>query len=158
MDVHGEHSPEDPIYALFFLVSPEEEPKQHLRFLAELAERTDDKAFMPGWQAAADAIALKEALLHDEKYLSLRLEPGTPAQRLIDKPLRTISLPTDTLVALVRRDHQTIVPRGDTVFRKNDQLVVIGEPAGINQLVEQYTGAGNGATGRSNGKTPELQE
>ncbi len=154
MDVHGEHSPDDPIYAFFFLVSPEETPKQHLRFLAELAERADDEGFMSAWQAAAGATALKEALLHDEKYLSLKLTPGTQAQRLIDKPLHTVSLPQDTLVALIQRDDHTIVPRGDTVFRENDHLIVIGQPAGISQLVEQYTEAGNGASGRGNSKMP----
>lgn len=156
MDVHGDHSPDDPIYAFFFLISPEEEPKQHLRFLAELAERTDDEDFMPGWQTAVDAIALKEVLLHDEKYLSLKLEPGTQTQRLIDKPLRTIPLPQATLVALIRRDQQTIVPRGDTVFRENDQLIVIGQPAGINEWIEQYTEARNDTAAQSNGTSPKL--
>jgi len=155
MDVHGDHSPDDPVYAFFFLVSPEEEPTQHLRFLAELAERANDVTFMPAWQAAANATALKEVLLHDEKYLSLRLTPGTQAQRLIDKPLHTVPLPQDTLVALIQRDNHTIVPRGDTVFRENDHLIVIGQPAGINQLVEQYAGAENGASGRNNGKVSD---
>ena len=155
MDVHGDHSPDDPIYAFFFLVSPEEDPKQHLRFLAELAERTDHENFMPSWQAASDAMTLKEALLHEEKYLSLKLAPGSRTQRLIDKPLRTVPLPEDTLVALIRRGHHTIVPRGDTVFREDDQLVVIGEPAGINQLVEQYGESRNGAVNRNGNERSE---
>lgn len=151
MDVHGEHSPEDPIHALFFLVSPEEQPKQHLRFLAELAERADEDGFMAEWQAAADPIALKATLLHDEKYLSLTLTPGTQSQQLIDKTLRTVPLPDNTLVALIRRDDDTIVPRGDTVFRENDQLIVIGQPGGINQLMEQYAEAGRKSLNGLNG-------
>jgi mannitol/fructose-specific phosphotransferase system IIA component (Ntr-type) len=149
MDVHGDHSADDPIHAFFFLVSPEEDPKQHLRFLAELAERTDEEDFMPSWRAAPDAMALKEALLHDDKYLSLKLASGGQTQRLINKPLRSVPLPDDTLVALIRRDHHTIVPRGDTVFRENDQLIVIGEPAGINELVEQYSDTRNGTANRN---------
>jgi amino acid transporter len=143
VDVHGEHSPDDPIHALFFLISPEEEPKKHLRFLAELAERTDEDSFMAAWLGASDTITLKAVLLHDEKYLSLKLTPGTQAQQLIDKRLRTVPLPDNTLVALIRRDNHTIVPRGDTVFKENDQVIVIGQPGGINQLVEKYAEAGS---------------
>lgn len=140
-DVHGEHSPDTPIHALFFLVSPEMDPKQHLRHLAELAERVDDEDFMNQWLAAPNEMALKEVMLHDEHYLSISLQPGSATQSLIDKPLHTVPLPEDILIALIRRDEQTIVPRGNTVFRENDQVIIIGRPDGIRQLQQQYGAA-----------------
>ena len=57
----------EPVYAMLFLVSPEENPGQHLRILAHIANRIDDVAFMEAWRSAADEQQLKEILLHRER-------------------------------------------------------------------------------------------
>ncbi len=137
-DVHGGHSPDKPVHALFFLISPEENPRLHFRFLAELAERTADDNFMAAWLSASDQVTLKESLLHEERYLSLRLTQDGLTREFIDKPLREIDLPTDTLVALIRRNHRSIVPRGDTTLREEDHLIIIGEPHRISEMAQRY--------------------
>lgn len=152
-DIHGKQAPDEPVYALFFLISPEQEPKQHLRFLAELAERTDEDTFMCEWLADEKALTLKETLLHNDRYLVLNLLAGTRSQVFINKPLHSVSMPNNTLVALVRRGHQMIIPHGDTIFRENDHLIVIGEPHGINLVNQQYAESSqpvvaNGKNGR----------
>ena len=53
----------EPIYAFFFLVSPDGSPGQHLRFLAELAEKVDQHGFIEKWKKAKNGFELKEALL-----------------------------------------------------------------------------------------------
>ncbi|NNF56798.1 MAG: amino acid permease, partial [Rhodothermaceae bacterium] len=61
----------EPVYALFFLVSPEDSTSAHLRILAGIASRIDEEHFMEEWNAATNEQELKEALLHHERYLSL---------------------------------------------------------------------------------------
>lgn len=50
---HGEEAG-GPVYAFFFLVSPEDHPGRHLRTLANLANRVDDETFMESWMDAPD--------------------------------------------------------------------------------------------------------
>lgn len=135
-DVHGGHSSGEPIYALFFLVSPEEDPKRHLRILAQIAERVDDDEFMEAWLGARNEQVLKEILLQDERYLSLRLRPEGPGSAWIGRALRELDLPEGVLVALVRRDGRFLVPRGRTILEERDRLTIIGGETEIRALRE----------------------
>ena len=138
-DVHG-GSARDDIHAFFFLVSPEEDPKLHLRILAQIAERVDDEGFMEAWLAAKNEQVLKEILLRDERYLSLRLHADGPTAELVGRTLRDLHLHDDVLVALVRRRGELLIPRGHTVLEAGDRLTILGDPAAIRGLGERYRG------------------
>ncbi|MGD2136442.1 MAG: amino acid permease [Gemmatimonadales bacterium] len=127
-----------PIRAVFFLVSGERDPGQHLRILAQLAGRVEEESFMPEWLADSDEQELKETLLRDDRFLSLRIGSDSPTEGLIGKMLRELDLPAGCLVALIRRYGEMIVPRGRTVLRDGDRLTLIGSPAGLRQLEQRY--------------------
>lgn len=133
-DVHGAHAPPEPIHALFFLVSPEEDPKQHLRILAQIAERVDDEGFMESWLGARNEQVLKEILLQDELFLSMRLRAGRPGSQWIGKALSDLDLPPEVLIALVRREGRFLVPRGGTVLAEGDRLTILGGEEEIREL------------------------
>lgn len=133
-----------PIRALFFLVSGTADPGQHLRILAQLAGRIEDEAFLSRWLASRHEQDLKETLLRDERFLSLRVAAGTASEPLMGLALRDIRLPEGSLVALIRRGGQSIVPRGSTVLLDGDRLTVIGEPEGLRAIAQQY---GDGRAG-----------
>jgi len=137
-DVHGSHSPEDRVHALFFLVSPEANPRRHLRILAQIAERVDDDGFMDEWLAARNEQVLKEILLRDEHFLSLKLEPHQTGHSLIGKRLSEMEMPEGALVALIRRNGRIVVPRGATVLQTGDRLTVVGEPNEIRELAREH--------------------
>lgn len=138
VDIHGKLVPEEPIYAFFFLISPEEDARQHLRILAQIARRVDADDFMQQWCVAENEQALKEILLRDERFLSIRLKKGTPSEKLIGKALREIRIPKGSLIVLVFRDGSTFVPDGNTVLQDRDRLTIIGDPGGIGTLYRQY--------------------
>ena len=138
VDVHGTHAPSVPIHALFFLVSPEEEPKQHLRILAQIAEHVDEGSFMETWLGARNEQVLKETLLHEDRYMKVRVRAGAASAELIGRPLRAIALPEGVLVALVRRRGELMVPRGGTVLEDGDRLTVIGGAKEIRVLQERF--------------------
>jgi len=134
----GEHAPGEPVYGLFFLVSPEAAPAQHLRILAHIAGRVDDEDFLGQWLAAADRQQLKEILLRDERYLHLDVQPALRSAPLLGAPLRELRLPRTCLVAIVHRGGESFVPDGDTVLAAGDRITVIGEPEGIRLLASRY--------------------
>ena len=137
-EADGTRVASEPVFAIFFLVSPADHPGTHLRMLAGIASRLDEAHFMEAWKAAENEQELKEALLHHERYLSLHLDPGTPAADFIGKTVRDLQLPPGNLVALVRRRGRLLVPGGGTVLEEGDQITVIGNPDGIARLYETY--------------------
>ena len=128
----------EPVRAVFFLVSPEQNPGQHLRILAQIAGRVDREDFMEAWLSAPNHQELKEAVLRDERVLALTLEPGAPGASLIGLALKELDMPEGTLIALVSRESEIIIPRGATVLAEGDRLTVIGEPAGLKILGQRF--------------------
>ena len=137
-DFSGKILLQGPIHAFFYLISPNENPGQHLRILAQIAGRIDDENFLKDWLDASDEQELKEILLRDERFLSLRIRNNTPSSVFIGRSLKDIRMPEDCLVALIRRRGETIVPRGLTVLLEGDRLTIIGDAQGIEQLNNKY--------------------
>ncbi len=136
------HGTDQAIYAVIFLISPDDDAALHLRILAQVAQHVDDEQFMPRWLANDDEHKLKEILIHEARYLSLVLSDQGPTAQLVGKPLRSLSLPDGCLVAIVDRAGETIFPRGDTVLQGADRLTIVGLPESIAQLRAQYLAPG----------------
>ena len=139
LNFSGKTSMQGPIHAFFFLVSPNENPGQHLRILAQIAGRVDDENFIKDWIDALDDQELKEILLRDERFFSLIIRNNSPSSVLIGNSLRDIRMPEGCLVALIRRKGETIVPRGLTELMEGDRLTIIGDAREIEQLINEYS-------------------
>ena len=124
------------VKTLFFLVSPESNPGQHLRILAQIAGRVDEDSFQQDWVQAADEQELKEVMLRNDRSLTVNVSDKEAASwrssRVMD-----LGLPGSCLVALVQRDGEVEFPRGSTRFRDGDRVTVIGEPEDIKTLRSQ---------------------
>jgi amino acid transporter/mannitol/fructose-specific phosphotransferase system IIA component (Ntr-type) len=137
----GHRRSEEPVRAVFFVVSPEADPGQHLRILAQIARRVDHDTFMPEWTEAASDEELKEALFRDERMLVLRLGAGRRGAEMIGRRLRDLSLPDGVLIAMIRRGDELVIPTGDTSLEDGDRLTVLGRPEGIGVLRRRYVPA-----------------
>jgi len=143
VDFHLEDSlhheaPHGRVYALFFLVSPENDPSKHLRILAQIAGRVDDENFMQDWHGAQNEHQVKETLIRDERFLVLKLKPGTQAESLIGKCVKELHVPKECLIVMIRRRDETIYPDGNTQLQIGDRLTIIGKPLGIRSLAHLY--------------------
>lgn len=137
-DREADDDAEHPPSALFLLVGGSDTTGTVLRSLAQLAAHVESHSFRDDWLTAGDELELKEVLLREERFLSLRLTPGTPAERLAGRRLRDLELPSGVLVALVRRDGNMFVPTGDHALEIHDRVTVIGEPQAVSQLASRY--------------------
>lgn len=133
------------VHALIFLFSPDGRPTRHLRLLAQLVTMVEEEGFADRWRRAHDDQALLETLLRDEWFASIVVGAPGPPQDMVDKRLKDLTFPGNTLVALVRRGDRTIVPHGDTLLRAGDRLTVIGAPDDVAELQGVAT-SGDGAT------------
>ena len=137
-DVFGGNREEQAIHAIFFLVSPESDPSQHLRLLAQLAGHVDQEGFMPKWLTATTNQSMKEILLREDRFASLALISGTATESLVNLPIHKLGFPEDCLVALIHRRGHMVIPRGSTVLEEGDQLTIIGNERGIRALKDQF--------------------
>jgi uncharacterized transporter YbjL len=134
----GEDASPNPVFAFFFLVSPEENPGQHLRILAQIAGHVDDEKFIKRWLSAKNEQEMKEILLRDDRYISLTLMPNSKTSSLIGKHVSELTLPESCLIPLIHRKGNIIIPKGQTELRLGDRLTIIGYPEGIRELYENY--------------------
>ena len=129
---------EQDVHAVFFLVSPEKDPTQHLRILAQIAGKVEEDSFEEEWKYAKDEQELKESLIHEDRSLSLSISRGNETAVLIERSLRDIKFPQGCLVAMLRRKGQTIIPTGRTVLAEGDRLTIIGDPKSMKELKKEY--------------------
>ncbi|MCA9733478.1 amino acid permease [candidate division KSB1 bacterium] len=126
------------VFAFFFLVSPDDDPGLHLRLLAEIASRVENENFNNLWFAAKDEQELKEIFHHDDRFVSLYLKEGHKSGGMIGKEIWELSLPQGSLITIIFRRGQILIPRGRTRLQEHDRLTIIGEPKGIQQLKDEY--------------------
>ena len=129
---------EHDVNAVFFLISPEEDPGQHLRLLAQIAGRVDDAHFMDEWLEATDAQQLREVLLRDDRFMSLYIERDSPSSELIRMKLKEIKMPEGSLIAMIRRNAEILVPDGNTVLHEGDRLTIIGGPDALREIRSRF--------------------
>lgn len=129
---------EQKVFGLFFLVSPENNPAQHLRILAQIAERVDDESFADDWKSANNESEIKEVLIKDDSYLNIYISANRKAGVLISKEIEEIHFAEGCLVAIVHRGENNFVPTGKTKILEGDRLVVIGDPIAIDKLRNLY--------------------
>ena len=67
----------------------------------------------------------------------IKLQPDSP---VVGKTLRGLSLPSDSLIAVVLRQGEAVIPRGDTELRTGDQIVLITLPANHGPVLRAITG------------------
>lgn len=127
------------VRAILILVSPKHDVRAHLNALARLAGRAEDEAFMHDWLEAETEQDLKEALLHDERFLSLRLDPAGPTAELVDCEVRNVVLVEDALIAMVHRHGEVLVPGGRTELRGGDRVTIVGSAEAIRVLTERFS-------------------
>ncbi|HMB92839.1 MAG TPA: cation:proton antiporter [Rhodothermales bacterium] len=139
-DEEGEAAPEGPVYALFFLVSPEENPGTHLRTLANLASRIDTDDFMERWLAAEDGQRLRETLLNPERYVAFTLEKDSRTAPLIGQQVADLDLPSGSMVALMQRNGEITKPGHSLKMQAGDRLTITGDAGEIGDLRERYDG------------------
>lgn len=146
-DAFGHLGASEGTCAIFFLISPEEDPGQHLRILAQLASRVDQEGFLEEWRGARGEQQLKEILLRDERYLSVVVASGGPSEDMVGTLVRDLNLPEECLIAILRRGEDLHVPHGSTVLREGDQLTILGSRAALIELRARYGKAPRGGVG-----------
>lgn len=123
---------EEQVYAMFVLVGPAQEPKQHLRFLAELANRAEEVDFTGRWRTLSRDEEIRGLFLQHAELMELEVRSPRAAGRCI----RDIQSRKRCLIALIHRGDHMIVPQGSTELQPGDRLTLIGEEEALQEMKE----------------------
>ncbi len=129
---------EEPLDALVFLISPQSQSGQHLRILSELVSRVEEEEFLKEWHKADSKRELSEVFMRHERYVGIKLLKQTPAEVFIGLSIKDVKLPGNTLITVIHRDGDVMVPSADQVLKENDRIMVIGDKKDIASLYDRY--------------------
>lgn len=125
---------DDKLVSLIYLMSSTKKSGQHLRILAHLAEMIDTVDFKDRWLKAEDETDLREILLRDERFIKIVVKKKDSTNTMIDKCVKDLDLPGNTLITVIKREGKIIYAHGNTRLRENDELSIIGEKDDIDQI------------------------
>ncbi|HKK46971.1 MAG TPA: amino acid permease [Balneolaceae bacterium] len=125
---------DEKIYAVFVLVSPTERPRQHLRFLAELANRAEEIDFAGDWRNLSDPDDIRRTFFHSDDHI----EVVYPSAQFNGERIGDLEISHDCLIAMINRNGDLIVPHGDTALHAGDKLTLVGKENAVKQTVHFF--------------------
>jgi len=126
---------EEPVYALFILIGPRKDPGQHLRFLAELANRAEGIDFSGAWRDITDADEIKTLFIRKGDIAEIFITN----ERFVGSYISEIQIHDQCLIALITRRNEMIVPHGDTKIERGDKLTIIGSEAAVKHMEKYFS-------------------
>ena len=57
-----------------------------------------------------------------------------PSSKAVSKSLKQINLPTDSIVGIIVRDNEVIVPRGNNVIQPGDKVIIFTLPSATKKI------------------------
>ena len=113
-----------------------------LEYITLMEQVGIDVAFSPRLLTSGQILRL---IREDENLINIFTFEGSKAEAveievtektsLLNKHLRDLKLPGKSLVGAIVREHQTIVPKGDTLLLQGDHIVIFTLPENINTLL-----------------------
>lgn len=119
------------VYAVLVLISPSGRPRQHLRFLAELAKRSEQIDFSGAWRKLSDADHIRQAFFHSDDHV----EVVYPDAKFHGQHIGELDISRDCLIAMIKRNGELIVPHGDTILQNGDKLTIVGKEKAVKQAI-----------------------
>jgi len=122
------------VYAVLVIVSPSGRPRQHLRFLAELAKRAEEIDFGGFWRNLSDPDAIRKTFIRSEDLV----EVAYPGPEYDGKKIGELPISRDCLIAIIKRNGEIIVPHGSTEIFQGDKLTIVGKEEAVKEAVTLF--------------------
>ncbi len=133
-NLKSQKSGTESLYAIIYLVSSQDDTGQHLRMLAQIAEKVGVSNFIERWNSAEDEGEMREILLRDERFIRLVLREEDETKKFIGAMIKDLKLPGQSLITIIYRNGDIKIPHGVTILQKGDELSIIGNKEDIDSL------------------------
>ena len=125
-----------PVHALIFVVTPQKNPGLDMRLVGHLAEIVQPDSFLERWLNAESEKELREILMSDEHFIHVSVDDNRYLKEQLGQKIGEISLPGESLIAIIYRNGDLIIPHGNTELEPGDELSIIGQPQDIRTLMD----------------------
>ena len=95
---------------------------------------------MDAWLSVEDPADFREAVLRDERFMSLYLGDRGPSAALVGRGAEGRGVARGHTRRPVRRGGEILIPSGDTVLEAGDRLSIVGEADGIQAVRTRFGG------------------
>ncbi len=127
------NSEADPIYGMFILVGPYDNQRQHLRLLAEIANRADQIDFEGEWREW-NTTRIRHELLEADHVKEITVSHP----HLQDQPIDHLWVHNDCLIAFIQRNGKMLIPHGGVTLNQGDHLILIGSEEGLEETADWF--------------------
>lgn len=132
---------EQSVHGLIVLVDDEESSDRLMKLLSQLEAVIFHSDFSEIWKGAKNPQELKEALKRDVKRvqsLTLQIEGEGPTATIKGKTLQEADLPKGSLVVLILRNREEIVPNGAEKIQEGDKITLLARDEAMDSLKERF--------------------
>ncbi len=134
------HLDSEHYHGLIVLADDERSPSRLIRLLSRLEETVSHSDFLTAWKEAKNFQGLKEALQQGVRTLTLRVEASGPTASLHGTALRDADLPAGSIVMLIQREGEEIVPNGNATLQAGDEITIVAEELAKKELTKRFAG------------------
>ncbi|MBT8141345.1 MAG: amino acid permease [Gammaproteobacteria bacterium] len=122
------------VHTLMFLIVPPKPVGLDLRLAGHVTEVIQNEHFEAEWLAAETERQMKEVLMRDDHYIQGSRNTFPSIFKQANKLVLDIELPDSCLIIMVEREGQIMPITPETVLRKTDEILIIGEPDDLKKL------------------------
>ncbi|MEQ8524616.1 amino acid permease [Gracilimonas sp.] len=126
---------ESDVYMYAILLVPKEEEGLDIRLVGHLAEIVQSSGFQNRWLQSGNKKELRECLLTEGHFIHLKVKDSQLLRAFTGKAIRDISLPGTSLITIIYRGKELIIPHGNTIISGEDEFLMVGDPEDIKELM-----------------------
>ncbi len=126
--------PTNNLTTAMFLVTPKKPAGLDLRLAGHLVEIVQSNQFTERWMKANNKQERRGILMRDGHLKYLKIKDTKEPENWIGKALKDIKIENGCLVTLIERGSEVIIATRDTVLKKSDTVVIIGEPEHLKHI------------------------
>lgn len=123
------------VYMYAILLVPEEEEGLDIRLVGHLAEIVQSSGFKKRWMQSGNKRELRECLLSEGHFIQLKVNESKQLMEFAGKKIRDINLPGSSLITIIYRGSELIIPHGNTLISEEDEFLMVGDPDDIKELM-----------------------
>ncbi|MBO6585876.1 MAG: amino acid permease [Gracilimonas sp.] len=123
------------VYMYAILLVPEEEEGLDIRLVGHLAEIVQSSGFKKRWMQSGNKRELRECLLSEGHFIQLKVNESKQLMEFAGKKIRDINLPGSSLITIIYRGSELIIPHGNTLINEEDEFLMVGDPDDIKELM-----------------------
>lgn len=127
---------ESDVYMYAILLVPKEEEGLDIRLVGHLAEIVQSSDFQNRWLQSDNKKELRECLLTEGHFIHLKVKDSQLLRAFAGKAIRDINLPGTSLITIIYRGRELIIPHGNTIINGEDEFLMVGDPDDIKELMK----------------------